>query len=343
VLFFAREVRQVLDLAFPETAEGYLPFEHFQAKMRFSVPSDCETYIAQTDSTSEELWKELTGREDHTPIELDELAINMAMFVKEKVAPGKENNCFDLDLSAAPEDATPQFSSCEAAKLSGACEESSPHFSSAFYACPLTCGFCHTENDIAPAQWTIEDFFEYSTSDKMMATFSFMDSDDRETFQVDEFTHETLPEWEEQCKSVRRRLYHPCLIAAAVGGVAGAAYGGYKQCRGGFYGVDDVTRCAVRGVLGGAVAGAAIGGIGCMSIGGLGFLFGRTAARFGSRWGLRMVNGRKHKEIYSTGLGMVFGEPVRQVATWPFQSVSRGSDWYSFGTGGGQSWLGRRN
>merc|ERR1711951_58965 len=236
-------------------------------------------------------------------------AMIMAMFVKEKVAPGKENNCFDLDLSAAPEDATPQFSSCEAAKLSGACEESSPHFSSAFYACPLTCGFCHTENDIAPAQWTIEDFFEYSTSDKMMATFSFMDSDDRETFQVDEFTHETLPEWEEQCKSVRRRLYHPCLIAAAVGGVAGAAYGG----------------------------------IGCMSIGGLGFLFGRTAARFGSRWGLRMVNGRKHKEIYSTGLGMVFGEPVRQVATWPFQSVSRGSDWYSFGTGGGQSWLGRRN
>merc|ERR1739836_204973 len=96
--------------------------------------------------------------------------------------------------------------------------------------CAKTCGFCRTKNDVAGIKWSLEDFFTYHTSIDFMNAFSSV-STEKVLFLVDDFTHETLPDWELKCKSVRRRLVNPCVVTAVVGAVAGGITGGYIQCK----------------------------------------------------------------------------------------------------------------
>merc|ERR1719150_3270639 len=76
--------------------EGFLSFENFKAKARFSEPKSCEEYIGQTDFSSEDLWRGLTGVETDMLVSRDSLVMTLAMAAKEGVAPGIENNCADL-------------------------------------------------------------------------------------------------------------------------------------------------------------------------------------------------------------------------------------------------------
>merc|ERR1712038_2211695 len=177
---------------------------------------------------------------------------------KKGVAPGIENNCADLEFF--PEEIKSQFANCAEAKIGGICDDSSSYFRAATVLCQKTCGFCNADSDIPPVEWQIEDFFNFHTGEKFLDAFSGI-SQEQELVLVDDMTHETKPQWEENCKAVRRRLFHPCAMTAGIGAVGGAIAGGVIQCHG-INANEDRTgfdhewemRCGVRGILGGAVS-----------------------------------------------------------------------------------------
>jgi len=346
LLYLTGEARYALETAFPTSEdqnEGLLTFESFKAHAMFDEPKTCEEYIGQTDFSSEDLWKELTGRNIDQPMERDQLVMELAMATKQGVAPGVENNCNDIVF---PTEIDFNYANCAEAKADGACEQSSDLYKFSTIACPKACGFCTEESNVQPTQWTIEDFFEFHTSEKLLDSFSGL-SRDREMVLVDDMTHETKPEWEEKCQSVRRRLMHPCVATAAVGAVAGAIAGGVIQCKNPQYDNTGTAtyqwqmRCAVRGVLGGAVSGAVIGGWTCLSISSLGRLWMRPFIT--NIWDQSFTVGSNAGVIYaanSNGWANNAHTTFSNVVTWSFQETSSNQQWYEFGSW--TNWLGRR-
>lgn len=340
LLYMTGEARYALETAFPsseDAEEGFLSFESFKAHARFSEPKSCEEYIAQTDFSSEDLWRELTGVETSRPVRRDSLVMTLAMATKEGVAPGIENNCADLELF--PEELKSKWANCAEAKLGGICDESSSYYRFGTTFCEKTCGFCKAESDIPPVEWQIEDFFNFHTSEKFLDAFSGL-SQEQELVLVDEMTHETKPEWEENCKAVRRRLTHPCVVTAAIGSIAGAIAGGFIQCHDPQVNADrsDFTydwkmRCVVRGVLGGAVSGAAIGGFGCLSVLALHRFW--TRPFLSNIWDQSFTivgNGASVYAAASDGWANQQHTTIGNIATWSFQDVSNDQKWYEFGS-----------
>lgn len=345
-LYLAGEIRFALETAFPteeDESEGFLTYSNFRAHAMFDEPKNCDDYIGQTDFSSEDLWKELTGHDVDQPISRDELVMSLAMLSKQNIAPGLENKCDDIAFSA---EADFQYSSCAELELDGACDQSNDFFEFSAIACPKTCGLCTEESNVEPSQWSIEDFFEFHTSQEFLEAFSGL-LRPREMVLVDEMTHETKPEWEEMCQVARRRLVNPCLVTAAIGAVGGAIAGGVIQCKNRAYvfnanypmGVtttkDYNKRCYVRGILGGAFSGGVIriGGLACRNARYIQRLFTRTFAtnRWTSTWTLGSNLGGLYASLSGGRLNGWYNSAMN-VVTWPWQQTTNEQSWNSYGS-----------
>lgn len=330
LLWLAGQIRPSLATTFPEDedeVQGSLSYESFKKYAKFQTPSDCETYIGQTDFSSEELWRALTNQDVDTPAYRDDIIMFLAMNAKQRIAPGSEHNCVEFSASGEiPVD-------CNAAQAEGACEPSSPFFQTMEVVCAKTCGFCQSEQDVPGTKWSLYDFYNYHMTDDFMNAFSSV-SADKDLFLVDEFTHETLPDWEHNCKSVRRRLVHPCVVTTVVGAVAGGIAGAYIQCKdGNALDTNDVLKCGVRGIVGGVVSGAVIGGLGCVSVGGIMRLW--TTSTLTNLADKAFTIGSNGLSIYaasSDGKLKDHHTLAGNIMTWAFHDVKEEKHWYDFGS-----------
>ena len=69
----------------------FLSYESFRSRARFAEPTDCDTYLSQTDTSSQDLWEFWTGHDIHTPINRVDLSLNVAFVLKSLVSPGEES------------------------------------------------------------------------------------------------------------------------------------------------------------------------------------------------------------------------------------------------------------